>query len=63
MKNNNAFRKQRGFFDLGLGLGLMLVFGGTAAVIDENKDLQQQFVKPATERVDQKIITVKNDQE
>lgn len=30
--------RQKGFFDLGLGLGLFLLFGGTAAVITANEE-------------------------
>ena len=63
MKTNNTCRKQGGFFDLGLGLGLVLVFGGTAAVIDKNTEQQEQLAKPTTEILDQKVIIVKKDQE
>lgn len=63
MKTNSTLRKQRGFFDFGLSLGLMLVFGGSAAVIDKGHEQQSELAKPTTEIVDQKIIIVKTEEE
>ena len=63
MKTNSSHRKQSGFFDLGLSLGLMLVFGSTAAVIDKDQEQQDNIAKPATEIVDQNIIIVQSEQE
>ena len=63
MKTNSIHRKQRGFFDLGLSLGLILVFGSTAAVIDKDHEQQDNLAKPATEIADQNIVVVKTEQE
>ena len=62
--NTNAIpHKQRGFFNLGLSLGLMLVFGSTAAVIDKDHEQQDNFAKPSSEIVNQEIVIVKSEQE
>ncbi|WP_455375233.1 hypothetical protein [Kaarinaea lacus] len=63
MKTNSIHRKQSGFFDLGLSLGLILVFGSTAAVIDKDHEQQDNLAKPATEIADQNIVVVKTEQE
>ena len=56
MKTTQSYRKQRGFFDLGLSLGLMLVFGGTAAVVD--KDAESTVAKQDEQ---QQIVVVKSE--
>ena len=40
MKSIHSNGKQRGFFDLGLGLGLLLLFGGTAVVATPDNGVQ-----------------------
>lgn len=40
MKLISASHKQKGFLDLGLGLGLLLLFGGTATVITPDTESQ-----------------------
>lgn len=39
--NGTPRGRQSGFFDFGLGLGLFLLFGGTAAVITANEQKNQ----------------------
>ena len=41
MKQAKLLNKQSGFFSLGIGLGLMIVFGGTSAVINSTNQSQQ----------------------
>ena len=64
MKNSHIPSKQCGFFDLGLGLGLMLVFGGTAVVLDKDNEQQDNLAKQEIEIVEQaeeNIIIVKSE--
>ena len=53
MKNTRTHQKQHGFFDLGLGLALTLIFGGTATVIDREHTAETSLAKPDTEIVEQ----------
>ena len=53
MKNIRAHQKQHGFFDLGLGLALTLIFGGTATVIDKDHTAESSLAKQDTEIVEQ----------
>lgn len=39
--NSTPSGRQSGFFDFGLGVGLFLLFGGTAAVITANEQKNQ----------------------
>ena len=64
--------KQAGFFDLGLGLGLMLVFGGTAAVVDNDRseasslaNQESEIVEPANveSRIESSVVIVKSEQQ
>jgi len=50
MKNRRILKKQQGFFDLGLGLALTLIFGGTAATIEANHK-ETSLAKQETEIV------------
>ena len=43
MKPKIIIRKQNGFFTFGLGLGLMILFGGTAAMISAKTDDQSRL--------------------
>lgn len=59
MQTFTSKSKQHGFFDLGIGLGLLLVFGGTAAVVtpDETQtpavaEVEQQETVTAKSEVD-----------
>ena len=53
MKNNHrSLGKQHGFFDLGIGLGLMLIFGSTAVVIDNQHTEQSSLAKQGTEKIE-----------
>lgn len=63
MKINCKHSKQKGFFDLGLSLGLMLVFGGTAAVVESKESEQSQLAKPDTEIAQPKVVIVKTEQQ
>lgn len=40
-----TFNAQRGFFDFGIGLGLLAIFGGTAAVVSIGNDEQTAIVE------------------
>lgn len=40
-----TFYTQKGFFDFGIGLGLLAIFGGTAAVVTTEKDEQTILVE------------------
>ena len=51
MKNIRTHQKQHGFFDLGLGLALTLIFGGTAAVVDAEHSGETKLAKQDTEIV------------
>lgn len=62
MKTVRQYGKQKGFFDLGLSLGLMLVFGGTAAVIDSKESGQNHLAKPDTEVQQSKVVVVKSEE-
>lgn len=53
MKNRRTQQKQHGFFDLGLGLALTLIFGGTATVIDAEHTAETSLAKQDTEIVEQ----------
>lgn len=63
MATNRLESKQRGFFDLGLGLVLSVIFGGTAAVVDSKEAEQNQLAKPATEITQPEVVVVKSDQQ
>lgn len=63
MKTMDSKRKQQGFFDLGLGLGLMLVFGGTAATLDSKTTEQENLAKPESEIAQPQVVIVKSEQE
>ena len=64
MKTMDIKRKQQqGFFDLGLGLGLMLVFGGTAASLDTDKAEQEMLAKPQTEIAKPEMVVVQSEQD
>ena len=52
MKNRHTHQKQHGFFDLGLGLALTLIFGGTATVIDAEHTGETRLAKQDTEIVE-----------
>ena len=52
MKNRRTHQKQHGFFDLGLGLALTLIFGGTATVIDAEHKGETSLAKQDTEIVE-----------
>ena len=56
MKHKRTLVKQGGFFDFGLGLGLMLVFGGTAVVVDKDRSEHSSLAKQETEIVQPEII-------
>jgi len=43
MKPTTIKCKQHGFFTFGLGLGLMILFGGTAAMISTKTDDQSRL--------------------
>lgn len=61
MKYTRTHQKQHGFFDLGLGLALTLIFGGTATVIDAEHTGETSLAKPDTEiveHVDDEIAVV-----
>lgn len=61
MKISRTSKKQHGFFDLGLGLALTLLFGGTATVIDREHAEQSSLAKQDTEiveNVDEQIAIV-----
>ena len=45
MKYKTSNRKQRGFFDLGIGLGLLALFGGTAAVVTQDKNDEHKIAQ------------------
>ena len=45
MLNNSSHRKQRGFFDFGIGLGLLALFGGTAVVVNQDNSDQREIVQ------------------
>ena len=53
MKNIHTYKKQRGFFGLGLGLGLMLVFGGMGYTLtpDDNKIAENSVPQQASQTV------------
>ena len=51
MKNNRTIQKQRGFFDLGIGIALTILFGGTAAVINVAHAEKDNLAKPEAEIV------------
>jgi len=42
MKPNHRYQTQRGFFDLGLSLILLAVFGTTAVVVNSNSENEPQ---------------------
>ena len=42
MKIYKQYRKQSGFFDFGIGLALLAIFGTTAIVIDDNRTTDNQ---------------------
>ena len=52
MKKTRTLQKQHGFFDLGLGLALTLLFGGTATMIDREHAEQSSLAKQETEIVE-----------
>ncbi|WP_455375598.1 hypothetical protein [Kaarinaea lacus] len=52
MKNRRTHQKQHGFFDLGLGLALTLIFGGTAAVVSPEHTGETSLAKQDTEIVE-----------
>ena len=56
MKNIQLYKKQRGFFGLGLGLGLMLVFGGMGYTLtpDDNKIAENSAPQQASQTVAEK---------
>jgi hypothetical protein len=55
--------KQQGFFDLGLGLGLFLLFSGTAAVITATRDIESvDKVAVAQEQISQSQRYVNDDE-
>lgn len=59
MKTINSQGKQRGFFDLGIGLGLLLLFGGTSVVISSNHEAQRTFANQETETTTNEITATK----
>lgn len=64
MKNTRTIQKQHGFFDLGLGLALTLIFGGTATVIDSEHKAETSLAKQETqivEQVDKQVAIVNFD--
>lgn len=61
IKTMDSKRKQRGFFDLGPGLGLMLVFGGVAATLDSKTIEQKNLAKPETEIAQTQVVIVKSE--
>lgn len=63
MKSNHSKHKQRGFFDLGLGIGLMIIFGGTAAVITPDNSRQYDMVDQNNKAVVQATKIVKKSKE
>ena len=66
MKNIRTIQKQRGFFDLGLGFALMVLFSGTAVVIDtthtDKHNLMQQD-KEIVKIVDDKLALAETETE
>ncbi len=52
MKNNRSLGKQHGFFSLGIALGLTLIFGGTAVVINNHHTKESSLAKQDTETVE-----------
>lgn len=45
MKTFRLNRKQRGFFDFGIGLGLLAIFGGTAVVASSEESKETVIVE------------------
>lgn len=63
MKPVHTHHRQRGFFDLGIGIGLMILFSGTAAVVTQNNSTQNDTVQQISTPVVQVVETVNRDQE
>lgn len=45
MLHKISHRKQRGFFDFGIGLGLLALFGGTAVMVNQDHSDQHIIVE------------------
>ena len=57
-----TLKAQRGFFDFGLGLTLLAIFGGSAVTIDSNMDEATSYVEqratPVSTEVPDEIAVV-----
>jgi len=60
MKHTTMKRKQSGFFSLGLALGVIFLFGGTALVVSSNTGNQSGLVSQSTSAKPETTRAVKN---
>ena len=61
MKHTTTKRKQSGFFSLGLALGVIFLFGGTAIVVSTNTENHSGLVNHDSKTESQTTQAVKND--
>lgn len=63
----NKHRTQRGFFDFGLGLTLLAIFGGAAVTVDSDKTDENSYVEQrvisAPSEVPSEIVVVQTGSE
>lgn len=60
MKHTTTKRKQSGFFSLGLALGVIIFFGGTAIVVSSNTENQSALVNQDYKTKSETTQTLKN---
>ena len=60
MKQTTTKRNQSGFFSLGLALGVIFLFGGTAIVVSSNTENQSELVNQDSKTKSETTQDVKN---